>query len=72
MAAAIGFRTACKACEFLALASKVITVRLVGFMLERGTPSSGRLRAKPPAEKEKAKEKEKEIEGEGENKKAKQ
>lgn len=48
-AVCIGFLTACNACEFLALANSVITVRLVGFILLRGTPSSGRLRVKFPA-----------------------
>lgn len=44
-----GFRIVCSAWEFLARANNVITVRLVGFMLERGTPSRGRFLVKFPA-----------------------
>lgn len=43
-----GFRIACNACEFLARANNVITVLFVGFMLERGTPNSGRFLVKLP------------------------
>lgn len=39
----------CNACALLALANNVITVRFVGFILERGTPRSGRFLANPPA-----------------------
>lgn len=48
VAVTIGWRTECSACEFLALASRLITVRLVGFIPERGTPSSGRFLPRPP------------------------
>lgn len=35
------FRFGCRDCECFALANSVITVRLVGFIPDRGTPSKG-------------------------------
>lgn len=43
-------RGPCNACAFLALAKKLITVRLVEVILDRGTPSRCRFRSTlPPA-----------------------
>lgn len=41
-------RNVCSVWAFLARASSVITVRLVGFIVVRGTPSNGRLRVRAP------------------------